>query len=98
MVGVSNKVDSHLKNIENRLKSESFEDILYDIKVGIDNKYQRLYHYGNTSTLLQSIRTSKEKYNLVVRLYNIDREQKPWYVRLFTKKRNFENFEPDFGH
>ena len=93
MVGITNKVDAHLKTIENRLKTSTIQTVLNEINMSIDSKYRRLQYYSATTNLLDSIKTSKEKYNLVVDIYNNEWDKKPWYQKLLKKKEKLKKYE-----
>jgi prolyl oligopeptidase PreP (S9A serine peptidase family) len=91
MIGISKRVDKYIQQINNRLRAgESLDDMMYDTRKSIDRKYQNYYHYHNygvyNTNTLQSINTSKEKYNIMVDMYNQEFEQKPWYIRLIRRK------------
>ena len=93
MLGITNKVDTHLKTIENRLKTDTIQNVLNSINMSIDSKYRRLQYTTPSTSLLDSIKTSKEKYNLVVDIYNNEWDKKPWYQKLLKKKEKLKKFD-----
>lgn len=89
---ISNETGNYIKQIDNRLKYQSLDDIIDETRHNIDFNYKKLSYgdivyprYENVSGVLQSIQTHKHKYNILIDMKRMEWLQKPWYVRMFSK-------------
>lgn len=92
MVKVSKQSDKNIRKINNCLKNQSLEELMYDTEKRINSKYQNLYTYA-TPSRLRSIDISKQKWNIMVVMYQIEWENLPWYKKLFNKRKNYKMYE-----
>ena len=102
MVEQSRSIDKHLRKIHNGLRNNSLEQLISQSDSNMDRRYQRRYSVGCSDPRLEPIWTQhqlitltnidknlhngKVRHNLLMRMYDEQYNNLPWFKKLFTKR------------
>ncbi len=109
MVEQSRSIDKHLKKIHNGMRSNSLEQLIKQSDHNMDKRYRQRYnticsdprlepiwnqHQIHTLTNIdKNLHNGRVRHNLLMRIYDEEYNNLPWFKRLFTKRIKSDYYE-----
>lgn len=107
MIEQSRGIDKHMKKIQNGLRNHTLEELIHMSDSSMDKRYRQRYNVMNQdprycngwspeSSLInvdKNLHNGRIRHNILMRMYDEEREKLPFFKRLFTKRIKSDYYE-----